>query len=204
MKKIAVIGYKGRMGSLISKALENKFEICGLGRDDNLESMNDVDLVIEFSSHEMSVKAAEFCQKRNIPIVIGSTGHTIEELEKIEEISKHVRLIKKANFSKGIEVLKKFISSVMSLNPQRFEIIETHHKNKKDRPSGTALELESFIRSRFDGEIKVISIREGEDMGEHKIVAFCGDERLEIKHNVYARDAFVRGVVAEVNNVLNR
>lgn len=204
MKKIAVVGHKGRMGSLITKELQKYYEIVGIGRENDLNELRGVDLVIDFASHESSVISAEFCLKNNIPIIIGSTGHTKEELEKIDQISKIIKVVKKANFSEGIEILKDCILKMLSLNPLKIQIIEKHHKHKKDSPSGTALELESFIKSKFYGEVEIISIREGEEMGEHKIVVFCGDENLEIKHNVYARDAFVRGVVAEVNNVLNR
>lgn len=202
MKKIAIVGHKGRMGKLITKALEERFDVCGVDRENSLDDFEDISLVIDFASHESSLISAEYCLKKNIPLIIGSTGQTEQENKRINEISKKILLIKKANFSRGIEVLKMFIESVLYLNPDRFEIIEKHHKNKKDKPSGTALELEKFIKEKFNGDIKIYSIREGEEMGEHSIAAFVKDEKLMIKHNVYSREAFVRGLVEEVEKVL--
>lgn len=201
MKKIAVVGYKGKMGSLIFSALQNDFVVFGVDRENNLEDL-DVDLVVDFASHESSINSARFCFKKNIPLIIGSTGQTDDENKEIEEISKHITILKRANFSKGIDVLKRFIENVLLLFPDKFEIIEKHHKNKKDAPSGTAKELENFISERFDGEIKISSIREGEEMGEHTIIAYCSNEKLTISHNVYSRNAFVLGVIKEIKYLL--
>ena len=202
MKKIAVVGHKGRMGSLITKELQKDFDLVKIGRENSLSEVKDVSLVIDFASHESSVVSAEFCLKNNIPLIIGSTGQTKEENKRIEEISKKVKIIRKANFSKGIDVLKQFIETVLKLKPERFEIIEKHHKNKKDAPSGTALELEKTIRQNFDGDIKIKSIREGEEMGEHEVIAYFHDEKLSFKHNVFSRDAFVLGLVQDVKKIL--
>ena len=159
--------------------------------------------MIDFASHKSSVISAEYCLRKNIPCVIGSTGQTEWENKRIEEISKHKKIVKSANFSKGIDVLKKFVDSVLMCQPDKIEIIEKHHKNKKDRPSGTALELEKYIKEKFDGEIKITSIREGEEMGEHTIIVSFGDEKITISHNVYSRNAFVLGVKDVVKTLLN-
>ena len=204
MKKIAVVGYKGRMGSLITKELQKDFDLVKIGRENSLSEVKDVSLVIDFASHESSVVSAEFCLKNNIPLIIGSTGQTKEENKRIEEISKQIRLIKKANFSNGINVLKQFIETVLKLKPERFEIIEKHHKNKKDAPSGTALELEKLIKQNYDGDIKIKCVREGEEMGEHEIVAYFHDEKLSFKHNVFSRDAFVFGLVQDVKTLISK
>lgn len=202
MKKIAVVGYKGRMGRLIVESLEKDYIVFGVGRNDCLDNF-DVDLVIDFASHESSVVSAEYCLKRNIPCVIGSTGQTELENIRLDEISKHIKIVKSANFSKGVEVLKKFVDSVLMCQLGKIEIIEKHHKNKKDAPSGTSLEIEKHIKEKFDGEIKITSIREGEEMGEHTIIVSFGDEKITISHNVYSRNAFVLGVKDVVKTLLN-
>ena len=202
MKKVAVVGYKGRMGRFIVESLEKDYVVFGVGREDKLDKF-DADLVIDFASHKSSVISAEYCLGRNIPCVIGSTGQTEWENKRIDEISKHTKIVKSANFSKGIEVLKKFVDSVLMCQPDNIEIIEKHHKNKKDSPSGTALELEKYIKEKFDGEIKIASIREGEEMGEHTMIVSFGDEKITISHNVYSRNAFVLGVKYVVKTLLN-
>ena len=202
MKKIALVGYKGRMCSLIYNNLKENYEVIGIGRNDDLNSFKDLNLIIDFASHESSVLSAKYCLKYNIPIIIGATGQTIEENKMLKEISKKIKMIKKSNFAMGINVIKDFVKSVLRLNPQRFEIIERHHANKKDAPSGTSLDIKRYIEKFFKGPIEIKSIREGQEMGEHKVVVFVENEVLSVKHNVYSRDVFVDGLISEVNKLL--
>lgn len=201
MKKILVVGYKGKMGSLIAKALENDYVVLGIDKGEKLKLDFVVDLVIDFASGSSSVKSAEFCLKRKIPLIIGSTGQTEAENKRIDKIAKQITIIKQANFSRGMDVLKSFIKTVLNFKPDSIELIEKHHVHKKDKPSGTALELAYYIKELGGMDAKITSIREGEEMGEHKIIAKIGDETLEIKHNVYSRDAFVQGVVRKVKSL---
>ena len=122
--------------------------------------------------------------------------------KRIEEISKLITVVKKANFSRGMDVLRSFIDQILELNPTKIEIIEKHHVNKKDKPSGTAVELQNYIYKKYAGSIDVTSVREGEEMGEHIIVAYVGDEKLTIKHNALSRNIFTLGVVEDVKRLL--
>lgn len=201
MGKIAIVGYNGKMGSLIVKALERNFELALVGRNNSLDDFVGIDLVVDFASHESSVKSAEFALAKNIPIIIGSTGQTELENKRLDEISKKIKVIRHANFSSGIEVLKSFIDKTINLGATNFKIIEKHHIHKRDSPSGTALELKSYITDKIFGNVEISAIREGEEMGEHKIIAGFGSETLTITHNVYSRDAFVQGVVREINKL---
>ena len=125
-------------------------------------------------------------------------------MENIENDSKQIPVFKSANMSYEINFMVKLLKEcARNLVDSDIEIIEVHHNNEVDSPSGTALELEKYIRKKFDGEIKISAIREGEEMGEHKVVAIIGDEKLMITHNVYSRNAFVRGVVDEIKTLLN-
>lgn len=202
MKKILVVGYKGRMGSLLTKELQKNFFVQGVEKQDCLWDYEDASLVVDFGSHESAIESARFCLKQNIPLIIGATGQTTDELRELEEISKIIKIIRKANFSCGIEKLKEIAKNILSLNPKNIEIIEKHHALKKDKPSGTAIEIANYLSGYFDKPIKITSIREGEEMGEHEIVFDLGDEKLSLKHNVYSRDAFVRGVIKDVNRLL--
>lgn len=201
MKKILVVGYKGRMGSLITKELQKNFLVLGVEKQDCLWDYEDASLVVDFGSHESSLESARFCLKNNIPLIIGSTGQTSEELRELEEISKKIKIIRKANFSCGIEKLKEISKSILSLNPKNIEIIEKHHALKKDKPSGTAIEIANYLSGYFVKPIKITSIREDEEMGEHEIIFDLGDEKLSLKHNVYSREAFVRGVIEHVKSL---
>ena len=201
MKKIAIVGFKGKMGALIYQALEKKYDIIGIDKENNLKDYKDIGLVIDFSSGSNSVVSAEYCLEYKIPIIIGATGQTIEENNKIDIISKQITVIKKSNFSVGFELLKKFVDFVIQLKPNYFEIIEKHHLHKKDKPSGTALSLKDYITENFHGQVLITSIREGTEMGEHKIVAHIKDETISIQHNVISREAFVCGVVKDVEKL---
>lgn len=198
MRKIAIVGYGGKMGSLLVKALEKNYELALVGRNDSLDNFDNVSLVVDFASHESSVKSAEFALTKQIPIIIGSTGQTEEENNRLDEISKHIKVVRRANFSRGIEVLKNFIDETITLGVRSFTIIEKHHIHKRDSPSGTALELKSYTQDSFSGKVEIFAIREGEEMGEHKIIADFGNEKLTITHNVFSRDAFIQGVISEI------
>ena len=202
MKKIAVVGYKGKMGWPIFLALEKKYDVFGVGRENSLEDLPKLDLVIDFASRESSVKSAEFCLKNNIPLVIGSTGQTDVENNRLDDISKCIPVIRKANFSQGIETSKRLIDDILKLKPIGVKISEKHHIHKKDKPSGTAIDLKNYIEKKFGCFVEIQSIREGEEMGEHKIKFCFEDEELVVQHNVLSRNAFVKGVVREVEKLI--
>lgn len=202
MEKILVVGYKGKMGSMIASALQGNFLVVGVDKDDNLWDFEGANLVVDFGSHESSVESARFCLKNNIPLVIGSTGQTDEENKEIAEIAKRIPITKRANFSYGVSILEKIVGIVLNQKPNSIEIIEKHHIHKKDKPSGTAIELEKHINEFYPEPIKITSVREGEEMGEHEIIFDFSDEKLSLKHNVNSRAAFVRGVVDEVKKLI--
>lgn len=203
MKKIAIVGYKGKMGGLVYNSLKEIYEIVGIGKDDRLENFSGLDLVIDFATAESSVQSAEYCLKHKTPLIIGSTGQTSEQNKRIDEISKSVVVLKRANFSCGIEAMKKMIDEVMLLLPEKIIITEKHHILKKDAPSGTAIELKNYIESSFKKKVQVKSIREGDEKGEHLVEFYFGDEKISIKHNVFSRNAFASGVKTVINNLLN-
>lgn len=202
MKKIAVVGYKGKMGSPIFLALMENFEVVGIGRNDDLGNIDNLDLVIDVASGTSSLCSAEYCLKKRIPLIIGATGQTSEENRRIEEISKFIKIIKKSNFSVGFELLKDFIDRVLIEKPENISIIEKHHIHKKDSPSGTALELKNYIEKKFLKKVHIYSIREGDIKGEHVIILKLKNEEIVIKHNVFSRDAFVDGVIKDVMNLI--
>ena len=202
MKKIAVVGYKGKMGKPIFLALEENYDVVGVGREQCLEDYSNLDLVIDVASGESSVKSAEYCLECNIPIIIGSTGQTEQEEARLKEISKSIKVVKNSNFSIGFEVLLNMIDSCLNQDPIQIEIIEKHHIHKKDSPSGTAIELKKYIERKSEKKVEIHSIREGDEKGEHVIKFGLKNEEITIKHNVFSRQAFVEGCVKEVEKIL--
>lgn len=201
MKKIAVVGYKGKMGRPIFLALEEKFDVVGVGRFDCLEAYENIDLVIDVASGSSSVVSAEYCLKHNIPIIIGSTGQSFEENEKLDKIAQKIKMIRQSNFSIGFDMLVKMIDEVLKYNPESIEIIEKHHINKKDSPSGTALELKKMIEEKYNKIVNISSVREGDEKGEHEIKFKFKNEEISLKHNVFSRQAFVDGIINSVDKL---
>ena len=189
MKKIAIVGFNGKMGKPIFLALEKNYEVIGIGRNDDLEAYSNLDLVIDVASASSSVRSAEYCLNKNIPIII------------VSQIAPQILLVKKANFSCCMHNIRLFIDEALNLNPCHVEIVEVHHVHKKDTPSGTALEIKKYIESKFSGIVEVVSCREGEIMGEHSISFDFGEEKLTLKHEVFSREVFVKGIVHEVKKI---
>ena len=116
MKRIAVVGYKGKMGGAVFNQLKVKgFDVVGIDKEDSLEVLTNIDLVIDFGGPESSAISAKWCAKNGVAIIIGSTGQSNEQNEIIANASKNVAVLKAGNFSVGIFMLKKFFASLLML-----------------------------------------------------------------------------------------
>lgn len=194
MKKILVVGSNGKMGKLIFQRLSNDYEAVGCDIDDKINDYADCDLVIDFSTAANSIKTAMFCAENKIPLIIGATGHDSDENKKIREYSKKVAILKSSNFSLGILLLKKIIQQFDGCELDKIYIIDKHHKDKIDSPSGTAIDLEKYILKVLNKSAETFSIRAGSEVGEHSINLYFGDEKITISHQAFSRNAFVDGV----------
>ncbi len=243
--KIAVMGASGRMGQTLMRAVlaDNDMVLIGgteraghewighdvgacLGmanigaivQDSALELFVHSDIVLDFTSPESSVFHAELAAQAKCVLVIGTTGFNAEQLEKITQASHHARIIRSGNMSVGINLLAKaanFISTVLN-GGSDIDIVETHHRNKVDSPSGTALMLGEAVdigKSKFtpdslvtlppagivggreDGKIRFSSIRAGDVVGEHDVIFSGEGERLILRHIATNRNIFVRGAL---------
>ena len=203
MKKIAIIGFGGRMGRLLWQALSDKFELVGIGREDSIDLAINCDLVIDFSTAENSVKTANWCRLNRKKLIIGATGQSQEGLNQIMLAAKDIPILKAGNFSFGILALKKMLKTMNIESIESVSIIEKHHKNKKDAPSGTAVELAEFIRRELYINPNIYAIRGGEEIGVHSIDIYFGSEVLTISHKAFSRQAFVCGVVKACEKMIN-
>ncbi len=201
MIKIAVVGAKGKMGSVVCKKLETDYDILKIDIGDCLENYDDIDLVVDFATHESSVCSAEFCEKRKIPLVIGSTGQTKLENEKIKKSSEKIAIIKSGNFSKGVAILKELVLTVLKEQVDDVIIFEKHHKEKKDSPSGTALELASLFDDK-NCNLQILAERGGKEIGTHEIDFYFGNEKITLSHQAFSREAFADGVLIAIKFVL--
>ena len=224
MCNIFISGATGKVGKiLIEKVLEDKgLELVGgsaskesnsLGKDlgvligkQNLNislvgdfvTERNIELIIDFSRPQHSMEALRFAKRENIPVVLGTTGFNETEFNEILKISQDIPLLIAPNTSMGIAILKKIIDqskdAIKSANS--LKIYEKHHKNKKDSPSGTALNLKDQLTEFLTGEeIEIISRREGNSPGEHTLKISFEGEVLEISHKASDRSIFAIGAI---------
>lgn len=243
MANVVVTGAAGRMGIQIVRmvkeakglALSGAVErpgypagqdaglIAGVGRlgvdvvDVLGRALAGADVVIDFTSFEASVAHAELCAAKGVALVIGSTGFTPAAKAKIAEAAKRIPVLLSPNMSVGVNVMFDLVRRAAAILGDGYdiELVELHHKLKKDAPSGTAMRLaevaaeargldpaveltfsrHGMIGERPAREIGVQTIRGGDIVGEHTVF-YCGQgERLEITHRATSRDQFARGAV---------
>lgn len=230
MTKIIMHGCNGRMGQMIS-------DICK--EDDSVEIVAGVDMVddghnaypvfpslaaceveadavIDFSNAKIIDELLEVCVKRNLPVVLCTTGLSEEQLEKVKAAESKIPILRSANMSLGVNTLFDILKKAVSvLAPAGFdvEIVEKHHNQKLDAPSGTALALADAMNEAMDqcfeyqydrtkerkkraqNEIGISAVRGGTIVGEHEVIFAGKDEVIEIKHTAYSRAIFGKGAV---------
>lgn len=200
MIKLAISGYKGRMGSrLLELASKDKdFEVVArIEKGDDTEPLKNADVLIEFTTPEATMSHLIQAVKYKKSVVIGTTGLTPEQIENIKEASRHIPILFSPNMSIGINLLFRFIGDIAKGLGKDYdiELIEAHHKTKVDAPSGTA---KRFIKELCDATGKQIpahSLRLGDIIGEHIIIFAGNSERIEITHKAHSRDVFALGAL---------
>jgi 4-hydroxy-tetrahydrodipicolinate reductase len=185
--------------------------------DDLGKALSAADVVIDFTSHDASARNAELCADRGVALVIGSTGFTSEAKARVATAARRVPIVLSPNMSVGMNVLFELVrQAAMALgDAYDVEIVEIHHKRKRDAPSGTAVRLgeiaaEALARDPADAlaytrhgilgerppwQIGIQTLRGGDVVGEHTVY-FCGEgERLELTHRATSREQFARGAL---------
>ena len=230
MTNVIMHGCNGRMGQMIAGLCENDPDITIVaGVDAYTEKKNDfpvfatidacdisADAVIDFSNADAVDGLLDWCVEKNVPVVLCSTGLSEEQLKKVEEASKKVAVLKSANMSLGINTLLDLLQKAAKVfAPAGFdvEIVEKHHNQKLDAPSGTAIALADSINEAMDGqyeyvydrsdrrqkrdakELGISAVRGGTIVGEHEVIFAGADEVIEFKHTAYSRAVFGKGAV---------
>jgi 4-hydroxy-tetrahydrodipicolinate reductase len=201
--RLLLIGAAGRMGKTVVDLASDDPEIdivaqCDLG--DPIEpAMENCDAAIDFSHADTTDEICRAASRHNKPLVIGTTGHSREQHQTIKEAARSVPIVLASNFSVGVTVLFWLTRKAAELLGSDFnpEIIETHHKMKKDAPSGTAKTLAEILVAgqKTKNEIPIRSIREGDVVGEHTVIFSGPGERLELTHRAASREIFARGAL---------
>ena len=227
MINVLINGINGRMGQEVLKAINNSndFEVCcGVDKFEssypfpiytNINLIKEKpDIIIDFSVPEATMNILEYSMEYRKPIVIATTGFSDEQLSIIDKYSKIIPVFRSGNMSFEINVMSEIVSKLATiLKDSDIEIIETHHKNKIDSPSGTALILADSINNALDkkmeyeynrhskkekrpaNEIGIHSIRGGTEVGKHTVIFLGNNESLEITHTVNSRNIFAEGAL---------
>jgi 4-hydroxy-tetrahydrodipicolinate reductase len=221
MVKIIITGSKGRMGQALIACAGR---IAGLKIAGQIDAGDDLrtviaggDVVLDFTSHEATPGFAQLCAKHGKALVIGTTGHTEAEKSKIRSQRSKIPIVLSANYSTGVNVLFWLTRQAAEILGPGFdlEIVEMHHRLKKDAPSGTAARLAEILASvrkqqlsqvirhgrqgmvgaRTPTEIGMHALRGGDVVGDHTVIFAANGERLELAHKASSRETLASGAL---------
>ena len=230
MTKIIMHGCNGKMGQCITEICkqDNDVEIvAGIDLYDGIKNeypvfanINDcnveADVIVDFSNAKAVDDLLAFCEAKNMPVVLCTTGLSEEQLAKVEEVTTKAAVLKSANMSLGVNTLMELLKkAALVFAPAGFdmEIVEKHHNLKVDAPSGTALALADSMNEALDNaynykydrstervkrdkyEIGISAVRGGNIVGEHEVFFAGQDEVITFKHTAYSKAVFAKGAV---------
>jgi 4-hydroxy-tetrahydrodipicolinate reductase len=230
MTKIIITGAKGRMGQALLNCAAKIPDLQVAGQIDQGDDLGAViekcDTVIDFSSHSSTAQFAELCAAHKKALVIGTTGHSDAEQSKIKSHQSKIPIVWSSNYSTGVNTLFWLTRKAAEILGPAFdlEIIEMHHRMKKDAPSGTAKSLAEILAEvrqqqldkvarhgrvgivgeRTPPEIGIHSVRGGDVVGDHTVMFANAGERLELTHKASSRDTFANGALRAAQWVVNQ
>lgn len=230
MTRVIMNGCNGKMGRCITEicAGDPQIEIvAGIDVYDGVENTYPVfsaiskcdveaDVIIDFSNAAAVDELLDFCETKGMPVVLCTTGLSEEQLARVVKVSQNVAVLKSANMSLGVNTLMELLrKAALVFAPAGFdmEIVEKHHNQKVDAPSGTALALADSMNDALENayaykydrsterkkrdkyEIGISAVRGGTIVGEHEVIFAGQDEVIEFKHTAYSKAVFAKGAV---------
>jgi len=230
---IIIHGSTGRMGQNLLKAVAKNHVVAAavsVDQETNAaekqyhslpEFTGAADLLIDFSHHTAVGAVLDYAEGRELPVVIGTTGHTPEEKARIAKAAERIPVFQSGNMSVGVALLVQLAKQTAKVFPDaEIEIVETHHNQKLDVPSGTALMLADGIKTvrenttynigrpqngkRTAEEIGIHAIRMGNVVGIHEVLVCTGSQTITLKHEAHDRMLFAEGAVAAAEYLLQQ
>ena len=219
--KLIITGAKGRMGQTLVACAEPNPELQIVGQidlgDDLLPLIKEADVVVDFSFHDATPRFASICAEHKRALVIGTTGHSDAEKSQISNLKSQIPMVWASNYSTGVNTLFWLTRKAAEILGPDFdlEVLEMHHRMKKDAPSGTASTLAEILADvrqqllskvirhgrhgvtgeRTAAEIGVHSLRGGDVVGDHTVIFAATGERLELTHKASSRETFANGAL---------
>ena len=228
---IIINGAGGRMGRALRSMLEKKGAKAAalidpfVKEDGMLENLADyqgsADCIIDFSNHAGTQQLLSYALERKLPVVICTTGHTPQELELISQAAQIIPVFRSGNMSLGIAVLTRLVKDAAKMFPDAdIEIVESHHNQKLDVPSGTALMLAHSVQAvredatllvgrhengkRTRQEVGIHSLRMGNTVGIHEVIINTGTQILTLKHEAQDRSLFAEGALSAAEFMIGK
>ena len=221
MTKIIITGSKGRMGQMLVACAARIPETQVVGQVDQGDDLGAIiggcDVVIDFSFHDATAGVAELCAKHKKALIIGTTGHSESEKVEISNLKSQIPMVWASNYSTGVNTLFWLTRKAAEILGPGFdlEVVEMHHRLKKDAPSGTATTLleilamvrdvqlkdvlrhgrEGIVGERTNTEIGIHAIRGGDVVGDHTVIFAANGERVELTHKASSRETFANGAL---------
>lgn len=230
MTRIIITGSRGRMGQALVACASRMPDLQVTGQVDQGDDINAVidscDVVVDFSFHNATAPIAELCARKSKALVIGTTGHSEGDRKRILATVAQIPVVWASNFSTGVNALFWLTRKAAEILGPAFdlEVVEMHHRMKKDAPSGTAATLAEILaavrqqqpgkvlrhgRSGITGErtaaeIGMHSLRGGDVVGDHTVVFAADGERVELTHKASSRETFAHGALRAAHWVVNQ
>jgi 4-hydroxy-tetrahydrodipicolinate reductase len=221
MTRIVITGAYGRMGMTLLRSAEQIPTLDVVGQIDIGQDLREViekaDVVVDFSFHEATVKFADICATNKKALIVGTTGHSASETAELKKLSTRVPMVWSSNYSTGVNTLFWLTRKAAEILGSSFdlEVVEMHHRLKKDAPSGTAKTLaeilaavrkeqldkvlrhgrQGLVGERTAAEIGMHSLRGGDVVGDHTVIFAKNGERLELSHKASSRETFAAGAL---------
>lgn len=212
MIKMGVVGSQGRMGQAVLAVIEQDKDVqltAAFSRSKgNMQALAKeiaqakMAVLIDFTPPEIVLETLSLCKNHKVPMVIGSTGFTEAEKKTIQEAAKVFPIVLAPNMSIGVNVAYKLLEIAAHVLKDQAEIaiLDIHHKNKKDAPSGTALKMAEVMAKAKDTPLKeanipISSLRIGDTLGEHSVLFALNGEQIKIQHQTFDRAIYASGAV---------
>jgi 4-hydroxy-tetrahydrodipicolinate reductase len=226
--RIALIGARGRMGQAITSAAHEAGATIAApidAGDDLAAGIAQSDVIIDFSSHKISAEVVRLAVAHQKPLVVGTTGHAAEEKKHLLAQAAKIPCVWSGNYSVGVNLLFALTRRAASILGSDYdaEVVEMHHRFKKDAPSGTAARLleiileerkltaealrhgrEGITGERTSTEVGIHALRGGDVVGDHTVMFAALGERVELTHKASDRGIFARGSIRAAQWVINR
>ena len=238
MVKVILHGSSGRMGRVVAALARETDDIEIVAGVDKVEgeqkfpfytSIKDVkeaaDAVIDFSNSEAVDELLDYCVEKKMPVVLCTTGLSDDQIDRVVIESKNIPILRSANMSIGVNLLISLVKEAAHVLKDKgfdIEIVEKHHRNKIDAPSGTAIALAeaaedgreesmNFVydrsrqrKPRDNDEIGISAVRGGSITGDHDVIFAGNDETLTLSHTAYTRDIFGKGALAAAKYLVGK